>query len=98
MSDRSLEPSSDGMHLIREWHHAKEHVSKLKKQLEAAEDVAALAEDRLVKWMVPNDVRKGEVICIWVGDSLLRVTTQETTPLKGTVDWRWMGPKLMERM
>lgn len=67
------EPTSDGKRLIKNWLNAKDHVARLRRELNSAECDLKNNEQALGKWMAPPDAKLGEKICVWWEDNLFQV-------------------------
>lgn len=70
--------TSEGTRLIKAWEVAKRDVERAKSALNSAECALSNATSALTKWMLPEDAKPGEKICVWHLDSLIQV---EVPPL-----------------
>ena len=68
------EPTRDGKHFIERWQRAIKALQIADRAKNIAECELTNARDALGGWMVPDDVRIGETIGVWNGDSLISVT------------------------
>jgi hypothetical protein len=69
--------TSEGERLVRAWLDAKKGVEHAESQLNSAECALANAHDALAKWLAPGDMKVGEKIAVWHGDSLIQVEKAE---------------------
>ncbi len=69
MSDQVM---PEGKHAIERWMRANEHITQLNRQLSTARSEANMAEEALLKWLLPPDAKAGEKIAVWFGDSLIQ--------------------------
>ena len=70
-------PISEGKSLIQSWTSCRRQVENHRRSLLAAENDLKEAEQRLSKWMLPDDVSTGEKIAVWWEDSLIQVEVLE---------------------
>jgi len=70
---------NDGERLVSRYMRAQEEVLTAKRELGRAETEAHNAEMELAKWLIPSDMKQGEKIAVWRGDSLFQV---EMTPVE----------------
>lgn len=67
----------EGERVIQRWLDAQEDVKAAKSALTRAECEDANAHSALAKWLMPSDMKPGEKIGVWVGDSLFQVELVE---------------------
>lgn len=65
--------SPEGERRIKRWEEAKKHLERAKSTVNSAECELANATNDLAKWMLPEDTKPGEKICVWHLDSLIQV-------------------------
>jgi len=65
--------SMEGARLIERWEQSKKGLERAKSAVNSAECELANATNALAKWMLPEDVKPGEKICVWHIDSLIQV-------------------------
>ena len=68
-----MEPSSEGLQHIKRFLGAQWSVEEAKRALRSAECELSNAEAALAKWLAPADMKPGEKIAVWAGDSLFQV-------------------------
>ncbi len=71
------EVTREGMWHIQGWLSAREGMERAEKALQSARTDFANAEAKLAKWLMPADMKPGEKIAIWAGDSLFQVELEE---------------------
>lgn len=70
------ELTSEGKALVSDWIHNLERVERLKREISRAEGDLFETEQRLAKWLAPDDMLTGEKIAVWRIDSLIQVERQ----------------------
>jgi hypothetical protein len=78
----------EGENLVRDWLCAKQEVARLKAALNRAECDEVNAQIALAKWLMPSDMKVGEKIGVWQGDSLFQVEKRESGDTVVTVRTR----------
>lgn len=68
----------EGKHFIKQWLITKHCVEDAKHGVTRAECNFANAETALAKWLAPSDIKPGEKIGVWYGDSLFQVESVES--------------------
>ncbi|HXJ66866.1 MAG TPA: hypothetical protein VNN79_24175 [Actinomycetota bacterium] len=83
--------TSEGKRAIDEWQNAIKMVDQARSRLRNAEGALETTEERLAKWMLPEDATVGEKIAVWHGDSLIQVEVLGLNPLKTKISIRTRG-------
>ena len=65
--------TAEGSRLITYWLQAIETVDRAKSGLSRAQTDEMNAQEALAKWLMPTDMKPGEKIAVWHGDSLFQV-------------------------
>ena len=81
----------EGAELIKRWERAKRSLEQAKSAVNSAECELANAANALAKWMLPEDVKPGEKICIWHLDSLIQVEATKDTMADAKITIRKRG-------
>lgn len=68
-----MEPTLEGIKLVKAWQAAEEYLARNKQEVVRAECDLSNAVTALGRWMCPGDVKPGEKFCVWYGDSLIQV-------------------------
>lgn len=63
----------EGSRLIATWLAASESLERARSSVNRASCDLANAEAALAKWLMPDDMKPGEKIAVWEGDSLFQV-------------------------
>jgi hypothetical protein len=71
------EPTSEGQRVIEAWQKAIEDVDMKQRMKYAADRALEDCRKAVVKWMLPEDAKTGEKICVWMGDALIEVHVHE---------------------
>ena len=66
-------PTDKGKRLINSWVAAQDRLVRAKSEVNGAECDVSNTRNALARWMLPEDVKPGEKIAIWYGDSLIQV-------------------------
>ena len=88
-----------GRDLIENWLQAQEGLARAKRAVNGAECAEANAHSALAKWLKPDDMRPGEKVAVWMGDSLFQVEIPligDGTALNPKVTVRTRGHKFHE--
>lgn len=72
--------STEGTRLIKRWEEAKRDVERAKSRVNSAECDLLNATNDLAKWMLPEDAKPGEKICVWHIDALIQVEVGNNAP------------------
>ena len=67
------EVTSEGKRMIDAWILSQEEVRRSESRLSSAKADEHSTRMALAKWMLPEDVKEGEKIAVWFGDSLIQV-------------------------
>ena len=67
------EPTQTGLKLIERWTNAEKVKRHLVRDLAVADEDIDEAVNALGRWMAPGDMKVGETICVWHGNSLIAV-------------------------
>lgn len=65
--------TTEGERRVETWLRAKRNTNRASVELDNARLAESNAECELAKWLLPDDVRPGEKIAVWYGDSLIQV-------------------------
>jgi hypothetical protein len=65
--------TSEGERLVEAWSGAKEALWRMKQGVVRAECDLQNSTNALSKWLLPEDAKPGEKICVWHGDRLIQV-------------------------
>jgi len=71
------ELTSEGMRLVADYLGSIQSVQQAKDRLGSAECDLSNTERALAKWLMPSDMKPGEKIGVWLGDSLFQVELEE---------------------
>lgn len=64
---------TEGERLVSAYLHAHEELERAKRDVTGSECSVRTAEEALAKWLMPADMKPGEKIAVWRGDSLFQV-------------------------
>lgn len=65
-----------GRRLIEAYKCTQERAASAERSLSMAREDAANAERELATWLTPSDMKNGETIGVWMGDSIFAVTLE----------------------
>jgi hypothetical protein len=68
-----MEPNSMGFACIKRYIDSRARLDQAERSLRVAQGEATDAECELAKWLMPKDMKPGEKIAVWAGDSLFQV-------------------------
>lgn len=85
--------STEGARLIEAWEEAKRDLERAKSSVNSAECRLANSATALAKWMLPEDVKAGEKICVWHLDSLIQVEATKDGMADAKISIRKRGNK-----
>lgn len=80
--------TSDGYRLIKNYLSAKDRLQRARNELANAETEAKACEKELADWLSPSDIKEGEKIGVWHGDSIFQVEQLPVGQRKVTVRTR----------
>lgn len=71
------EVTRDGQHHIKAWLASIERYEQTDRERDRARHDKDNCAKALAKWMLPEDAKPGEKICVWYGDSLIQVESPD---------------------
>lgn len=77
------EVTHDGEQHIKAWLSAQERLQRAKDELNRAQCDLANSTNALAKWILPEDAKPGEKICVWYYDALIQVEPSPHHPNPG---------------
>src|SRR5262245_32254675 len=95
MADGDL--TSEGTRLVQAWLAAQDRLRRANSEVVTAECDVSNSQSALAKWMLPEDAKPGEKICVWHGDSLIEVEVPLRTNEQARVTVRKRGRSIDRR-
>ena len=73
------EPTTEGVRHIERWQSAIKVMDQQQRALSRARTELENAVNCLGRWMVPDDIKVGETLCVWHADALIAVTKMDAS-------------------
>jgi len=73
MTDSARDVTADGARLIKAFLGAQEDLASAERSVSSSRCELNNAERALAKWLMPSDMKAGEKVAVWMGDSLFQV-------------------------
>lgn len=75
----TLQPSAEGVELIRKYVLAEREIRRKESELNVAKTNSLNAQIAVAKWLKPKDAKEDETFHMWYGDSLFAITNESVS-------------------